>query len=387
MDKQSIKDKYDIIDYTEPEINMPDLKELKGIILLVGSSGSGKSTILRHNGYIEPKEYDMETELIDQFSSIENAEKFMISAGLRSIPCWFRPPKHISNGERARFDIAMNLDRGNLFIDEFTSIVDRNTAKSLSVSIRKHFDKLGGNLIVATPHRDVIDWLCPNHIYDTDKQEFLKDLPFRRPELQLTIEPTTKQDWIYFKKHHYLNTDLKGGIHCYIAKINNEKVGFISVMHMTGRDIKSFWRESRLVVLPEWQGLNIGKILSDSIAEEYGSRGYRYFSKTAHPVLGEYRENSNSWKGTSTNKKKRTSYIKTNGEARVTKGFGKTAESIIRDANRLTYSHEYVGIPDRYFLNIKSQCNNLESNKCFHKKNKSSECSFNECPFTKKVKR
>ena len=174
-------------------------------------------------------------------------------------------------------------------------------------------------------------------------------------------------------------------MHCYIAKVDNELVGFVSVMHMTGRDIKSFWRESRLVVLPEWQGLGIGKILSNLIAEEYANRGYRYFSKTAHPVLGEYREISLIWKGTSTNKKKRTSYIKSNGEARLQKGFGKTAESVMRDANRVTYSHEYVGIPNRYFNIVKAQCNNLLNDECIHKKNKSNICAFEKCPFTKGI--
>ena len=132
-------------------------------------------------------------------------------------------------------------------------------------------------------------------------------------------------------------------MHCYIIKVDDQKIGWISHIHGTGRDIKSYWRENRIVILPEWQGLGIGKAVSDQMGREYTSRGHRYFSKTAHPVLGEYRDNSPLWRATSTNHKKRTSYIKKDGKARLSKGFGNTEKTTLRDANRITYSHEFIG--------------------------------------------
>ena len=42
-------------------------------------------------------------------------------------------------------------------------------------------------------------------------------------------------------------------------------------------------RESRLVVLPEFQGLGLGPATSDAVAERYVRSGRRYLSKTAHP--------------------------------------------------------------------------------------------------------
>jgi len=75
--------------------------------------------------------------------------------------------------------------------------------------------------------------------------------------------------------------------------------------------------------------------LSDSVAELFHQDGIRYFSKTAHPRMGGYRESSPLWRGTSKNKKKRLDY----NHNRTTK------EDAYRrlHANRVTYSHEYIG--------------------------------------------
>ena len=341
----SIVEKYDIKSYKQPEINIPSFEGKKGIILIVGTSGSGKSTILKKCGIDKEIFFDTENNIIDNFSNYENAEKFLLSAGLRSVPTWFKSIDKVSNGEKHRAEVALSLDRGINCIDEFTSVVDRNTAKSLSVALRKGFDKGDiDTLFIASCHSDIVEWLQPDYIYDTDMQKFTKKDLLRRPDINIEIVASSYEDWIYFKKHHYLDTNMSKSVHCYTAYIDNMKVGFLSIIHGCGRDIKSYWRESRLVVLPEFQGLGIGKALSNTIAKEYISRGLRYFSKTSHPSMGEYRNNSDEWRPTSTNMKKRRSYLKKNGEARISKGFGKTEKTILRDANRLTYSHEYIGI-------------------------------------------
>ena len=342
---EDIKSKYDIKDYVQPNINIPDFTDKNGIILIVGTSGSGKSTILKHMGYSDDADiFDYNKTIIENFSTPERAETLLLSTGLRSIPTWFKAPNKVSNGEKHRAECAVKIDKGMNFIDEFTSVVDRNTAKSLSFTLRKYFDKLNiPQLFVATCHRDIIDWLQPDYIYDTDLQEFIQKENLRRPDIKLDIISSTIKDWIYFKKHHYLDTTMSKSVHCYTAYMDGMKVAFLSVIHGCGRDIKSYWRESRLVVLPEFQGIGIGKTLSDAIANEYKSRGLRYFSKTAHPSLGEYRNVNSKWRGTSTNMKKRKSYLDKNGDARLSKIYGKREELIIRDSNRLTYSHEYIG--------------------------------------------
>jgi GNAT superfamily N-acetyltransferase len=336
---QVLRENYDVVDYTESKIPIPNKPE-SGLILLVGSSGSGKSTILNSWFKSEVIIFD-DKSVIENFSSIDTGEKLLRATGLRSVPTWFRPFNTLSNGEAHRAYCAKCLDMGIAFIDEFTSVVDRDTAKSLSVSLRSHHQK--GLLVVASCHRDIDEWLCPDEVYDTDRQEFIPRRFLRRPQLTVRINASSFKDWVLFQKHHYLSGDISKSTHCYTALLGNRPVGFLAVIHRCCRDIRSYWGESRLVVLPEFQGLGIGKALSESIGEEYISRGLRYFSKTSHPVLGEYRNNSAKWRGTSTNGVRRSSYLKKDGTARVQKGFGKTAKSIKRDAKRICFSHEYVG--------------------------------------------
>ena len=56
-------------------------------------------------------------------------------------------------------------------------------------------------------------------------------------------------------------------------------------------------------MLPDFQGMGIGVRFSDTIAQIHLDQGHRYFSRTAHPRMGFYRETSELWKPTSKNKK------------------------------------------------------------------------------------
>ena len=341
MMKEEIRQKYDITEYEETKVIIPDKPE-SGLVLLVGSSGSGKSTILKN--WFEPVEVSFEgNDLLDGFSSICKGEELLLSCGLRSVPTWFRPYKTLSNGEAHRAYCARLLDLGAEYIDEFSSVVDRNTAKSLSASLKKHHERSGGLLVVATCHRDVEDWLCPDIVYDADLRSFRARGLLRRPPIEMEISPCCVEDWIYFKDHHYLSGSISKSCHCYIGKVDGEPVAFSAIMHACNRDIRTYWRESRLVVKPEFQGLGIGKAMSEAVAEIYKDAGKRFFSKTAHPALGKYRNSSPKWRSTSTNGHKRISYLRKDGSPRVQKGFGKTDKQIMRDFNRVCFSHEYVG--------------------------------------------
>lgn len=341
----SIFDKYDLVDVDE-SFTVPVIPE-KGLILLCGSSGSGKSTILRKS-FKEHTATFSDAPLFLNFSSESNAERFLIACGLRSIPAWKRSFSQLSMGEQHRAYCAKGLDEGVEYIDEFTSVVDRNTAKALSFSMQKYFRLSGmARLVIASCHRDIIEWLNPDYIYDTDKQEWVEtSLPrgcLWRPNVTMEISPCSVEDWIYFKKHHYLTGNISKSCHCYIGTISGEPVAFSAIIHSCGRDIHTYWRESRLVIKPEFQGLGLGKAMSEAVAEIYTATGKRFFSKTAHTALGEYRNHSTRWRATSTNGQRRLSYLKKDGSARNQKGYGKTTKEILRDFNRVCYSHEYIG--------------------------------------------
>jgi len=343
----TIRTKYDIKDYVESPVTIPNLPK-DGIVLIVGTSGSGKSTILRNLAHNQAVSLSPCSTVIENFSTAERGEELLLAAGLRSIPAWFRPPGTLSNGEYHRFEMAMALDQGITCIDEFTSVVDRDTAKSLAYSVRQWFNKNPGVLYIASCHRDIIDWLDPDWVYDTDLQVLDNRRALhrlgRRPPITLTIRSTTSDYWRYFSKYHYLDTRMSRSVHCYLGLIGDKPVAFHAAIHSTNRDIHSYWRGHRTVVLPEFQGLGIGTAFSDAIAQMYVDRGMRYFSKTAHPSFGEHRERSPLWRPTSTNRKSRkSSYLLKDGTIRKMPGYGGNAEIARRDADRVCYSHEYIG--------------------------------------------
>lgn len=346
---EEIKRKYDITDYKEASVAIPELPK-DGIVLIVGTSGSGKSTILRSLGEHTQPKIEFYNTVIENFSSPERGEELLLACGLRSIPTWFRPPHTLSNGEHHRFEMAMCLDQGLSTVDEFTSVVDRDTAKSLALSIRKFYNQRGTAepLYIASCHRDIIDWLDPEWVYDTDLQKLENRRSLHRlgtrPQLALTIRSTGPDYWRYFSKYHYLDTRMSRSVHCYVLLLGDKPIGFHAAIHSTNRDIHSYWRGHRTVILPEFQGMGIGTAFSDAIAEIYVSKGMRYFSKTAHPSFGEHREKSPLWRATSTNRKSRKgSYLLKDGTIRAMPGYGGNAQIALRDADRVCYSHEYVG--------------------------------------------
>lgn len=344
-----IKKRYDIKDYVEAQVQVPELPT-EGIVLIVGTSGSGKTTILRTVTNPTPLTVDNNKTVIENFSSPEQGEQLLLASGLRTIPAWFRPPKTLSNGEFHRFEIALGLDQGNHVIDEFTSVVDRDTAKSLAYSVRRWFDNQQSHrvLYIASCHRDIIEWLDPDYIWDTDMQELTarRSLHLRlgRPEISLTIRSSSADYWRYFSKYHYLDSAISKSAHYYIGLLGDKPIAFHAAIHSTNRDIHSYWRGHRTVILPEFQGMGIGTAFSDAIAQLYVDRGLRYFSKTAHPSFGEHRQKSPLWRPTSTNLKSRAgSYLNKDGTTRTMPGYGGTTTA--RDAHRLCYSHEYIGRP------------------------------------------
>lgn len=130
--------------------------------LIVGSSGSGKSTILKTAfGEEERIEWEDGKSIASHFDSFEEASNKFGAVGLNSIPTWLKPYKVLSNGEAFRADLARRL-HDNAVIDEFTSVVNREVAISCSVSIEKYIRNNGlKNIVFCSCHDDIIPYLKP----------------------------------------------------------------------------------------------------------------------------------------------------------------------------------------------------------------------------------
>lgn len=321
------------------DISTQDIPEIFGIGLIVGKSGTGKSSNLSHFGKMIPPHWDSSKSIVSNFDTFENAQRRLHGCGLSSIKVWGQPYHTLSTGEAYRADIAKTI-QSNVVYDEFCSYLDEHTSKSLSYNIRKLVDKEGmKNIVVATCRDEVAEWLQPDWVFDCNTGEFIDRRLERRgrPEINLEIHPCSVEVWRYFKNYHYLSGAINKGSRCWVAFWDGNPVGFYATLAQPNGSIKNGWRGSRLVVLPEFQGLGIGNSLCEYVASIHLDNDKRFFAKTASVLLGEHRERSPLWKPTSKNRKKRPDYV-------GMKDSNKLSQDLLRKhENRLCYSHEYIG--------------------------------------------
>lgn len=323
----------------ETTFDVPDCSppEDFGIGLIVGPSGSGKSQLLRKFGEPAEPEWNNKIAVASHFDSADDAEQSLCGVGFNSIPSWLRPYSALSTGEKFRADMARTIQDGAC-IDEFTSVVDRDVAKSCAFAIARLIKQRGYRRVVfATCHYDIAEWLQPDWVFDTKSRQMLARGSLQRPSRIIDIAPCDSKYWHIFSPHHYLSENINKSSRCWAANWNGQTVGFTAAITMPNGYIKNAWREHRTVVLPDFQGLGFGVRISDAVGEIFISEGCRYFSKTAHPRMGGYREASDKWRPTSKNMQKRPDYA----HNRETKESGYM--HLHRD--RWTYAHEYVGTP------------------------------------------
>ena len=306
-----------------------DIPKEYNLGVIYGSSGSGKSTLLEGFGTEEKIQWNDNQSVVSHFNNTDDAIERLSAVGLNSIPTWGKPRKVLSTGEGFRADMARKL-KDNAVIDEFTSVVNRETAKSCSVALSKHIKKRDlKNIVLATCHDDILEWLDPDWVYNTDTREISRG-SLRQPDIHLEILPCSYKAWSLFSRHHYLSEDINKSSRCWICTWNGIAVGFVSALPQPSGTMKNAWRGHRTVVLPDFQGMGIGVRISEAVGEVLLENGCRYFSKTIHPKMGAYRENSSKWKPTSKNRKIRRDYGEHSNFAWETRKIA-------------SFSHEYIG--------------------------------------------
>lgn len=148
--------------------------------LIVGNSGTGKTTIAKQlfgENIIKEYPFNRENSVMDDMpksKSVEEITQIFNKVGFSSPPSWLKPYEVLSNGEKMRVELAYNLLSNNELIcfDEFTSVVDRNVAKITSTCIQKTIRKLNKKFIAVGCHFDIIEWLEPDWVFDTNLMQF-----------------------------------------------------------------------------------------------------------------------------------------------------------------------------------------------------------------------
>lgn len=321
-----------------PNFNSPQRDGSWSLGLIVGPSGSGKTQLLKDNyGITEFPIWNPNKAIVSHFTDHNIATDCFSAVGLNSVPSWCKPFHVLSNGEQFRANMARMLSNNATF-DEFTSVVDRTVAKSSSYAIQRYLRKnqITG-VVFATCHYDVLEWLQPDWCFDTLTEAMLPRGCLQcRPKIQLTIEPCSKSWWNIFKHHHYMTSEINVSSEMFLATWNGTPVGFCACIAMPSGTLKNAWRGHRTVVLPDYQGLGIGVRLSNWMGERCKFLGRRYFSKTAHPRMGQYRDNSPLWKPTSKNH-----LIRSDLKSSMNKNYSEMNRTL--RVNKWSYSHEYIG--------------------------------------------
>jgi hypothetical protein len=161
--------------------------------VVVGPSGSGKTSIAEALHEHDWQEYSsddwpLDTPLIEVLERMSDAgdpyakaTAALAAVGLGSVPSWLRPASVLSNGEFFRANLAallLDTDYSQVYIDEFSSVLDRQVAKvgagAFAKAWRKQPDR---KIILITPHYDILEWVQPDWWIDTAEglDEFAAD--------------------------------------------------------------------------------------------------------------------------------------------------------------------------------------------------------------------
>jgi GNAT superfamily N-acetyltransferase len=316
--------------------------------LIVGPSGSGKTTLARRlfgRAWRQRREWPRDRAVIDALAGLgaEQAMRLFTAVGFSSPPSWIKPYHVLSNGEQFRCDLARALaECGASFqlaseaaaqpgadvdlrrtgklqtcpttgklqtcptagklktcptvaFDEFTSALDRDAARTVSATVAKALrnGQIAARLVAVTCHHDVTEWLQPDWTIDTAAAAF-QWRRLRRPPIRLEVVRCSRAVWPLFARHHYLSGELNRAARCFLALWQDRPVAFCATLTLIGH--RDRWRISRLVTLPDFQGLGIGMALAEAVAEIHRAQGHRVNLTAGHPAVLSHCRRSSRWR-------------------------------------------------------------------------------------------
>lgn len=277
--------------------------------VVVGPSGSGKTSIGRtiwpdvgiYNG---DEGWTSDRPIVDDITpdgDFDEVTGALSAVGLGSVPAWLRPYSALSNGERFRAGLARIIAerRERVIVDEFTSVIDRQIAKIGAAAFQKSWRRTGGQAVILSCHYDVLDWLEPDWIFDTNSGQLERGRLRRRPKFELEIFQTDGSYWPMFEPHHYLKLPRMIACKYYVGFVDGEAVCHIA----TSPKLETQgMRACRMVVMPEWQGAGVGMRFLNEVCKmqftdinKFHERTKRVYFHTSHPGLCAALRRSKKW--------------------------------------------------------------------------------------------
>ena len=97
-----------------------------------------------------------------------------------------------------------------------------------------------------------------------------------RPEKSFCVRKCDRGEWAKFRRYHYLSSEISSAAVCYGLYDDETIIGFMAVLHQPHGVIKNLKRCSRLVILPDYQGIGLGTKFLEMIADMYAAKGFEF---------------------------------------------------------------------------------------------------------------
>lgn len=269
--------------------------------LIVGPSGAGKSTVAGQL-FKMPKPFAWKAaSVIDDFAkglSMEAITAACSAVGFNTIPSWMKPHHVLSTGEQFRVDLARALLElpDPIVIDEFTSVIDRQVAHIGCNAVQKLVRRDNRQFVAVTCHHDVEEWLQPDWVLEPATMQFRWRSVQRRPQIHVEICRVAFETWKLFAPFHYMSADLSRSATCFALFVDGKPVTFAGVLHRPHPKVRDVKGISRVVTLPDYQGMGLSFVLMDALGSIYTAAGYRLRMYPAHPSFIRAMDRSENWR-------------------------------------------------------------------------------------------